>query len=332
VAQDAGLITAVVPLKISGRHYAHNIGRCDVLFASLAHFGAFDTIGEVILVVPDEELSIISSIVKRWGAIPIRLVPERSELPVFAAFSHPHQVRPWHRQQIIKLHMASVVDTPFVLMLDPDVIALRPITAAALLPRGLALTEPEPQSVHRQWWHDSAALLDVDPDVRGPGMSVTPAILSAAVCATLQRRLEEIHRRPWPETLLTAGTEWTEYTLYHLTSCHLVGFNRYHTWPEPGSPHLHSSSMIWCQDDLERIGLDSLMSSEDSGLFSVIQHVQLTPADIATAIPWLDLDIAPYPTPFSRRQQVVELYGAVTRRVLNRARRLLRRRRHRARP
>jgi hypothetical protein len=63
--------------------------------------------------------------------------------PAFRRFTRPWQIRPWQRQQIIKLNAPAFTTAPFVLTLDPDVIAVKPITRELLLPGGRAILEPE---------------------------------------------------------------------------------------------------------------------------------------------------------------------------------------------
>ena len=86
---------------------------------------------------------------------------------------------------MIKLNAAAITSEHFVLTLEPDVLALKPITRELLLPGGRALLEPEPREVHRRWWRDSADLLDVEPELERPGMNVTPALLSTAILLEL---------------------------------------------------------------------------------------------------------------------------------------------------
>ena len=43
------MISAVLPLKITGRHYADNLNRCDLLFCTLRHFGLAPLFAEVLV-------------------------------------------------------------------------------------------------------------------------------------------------------------------------------------------------------------------------------------------------------------------------------------------
>ena len=184
-----------------------------------------------------DEVDVVGRHLERWSGLPLRILVEDEHFPAFRRFTRPWQIRPWQRQQIIKLNAPALTTSPFVLTLDPDVIAVKPITRELLLPRGRALLEPEPRSVHPRWWRDSADLLGVDPRLEQPGMNVTPALLSTAVLNEVQRRLEAIGGRPWMEVLLTSYCDWTEYTLYLLAAEQADAVDRYHLWADdPQAP------------------------------------------------------------------------------------------------
>src|SRR5262245_23242288 len=235
-------LSALVPLKVSGRHYGENLARLDILFSSLEHFAARDLLDELLIVARADELDVIEGHLSRWSELPLRIVVEDDHFPAFRRFTRPWQIRPWQRQQIIKLNAPALTSSPFVLTLDPDVIAVKPINRETLLPDGRALLEPEPRSVHRQWWRDSADLLGVDPGLERAGISVTPALLSTAVLGEVQRRLEAVGGRPWMEILLTSYCDWTEYTLYLLAAERAALLERYHLWADdPMAPaHVHT--------------------------------------------------------------------------------------------
>ena len=229
------MLSAVLPLKVSGRHYADNLARLDLLFSSLRHFASPGLLDDLIVVARADEAEVIGSHLAQWPELPLRIVVEDEHFPAFRDFTRPWQMRPWQRQQIIKLNAPAFTTAPFVLTLDPDVIAVRPITRSLLLPGGRAILEPEARSVHSRWWRDSADLLDVELDLERPGMTVTPALLSTVVLREVQRRLEETGNRPWMEVLLTSYCDWTEYTLYLLAADRSALLARHHVWAErPG--------------------------------------------------------------------------------------------------
>lgn len=291
---EAAALSAIMPLKISGRHYGENLARVDLLFSSLRHFAPPGLLDEVVVVVRADEQEAIARRLAHWPDLPLRTVIEEDYFPAFRRFTRPWQVRPWQRQQIIKLNAAAITTTPFVLVLDPDVLAVKGLSRDVLLPDGRAILEPEPRDVHRQSWVDSAALLSVDPELDRPGMHVTPAVLANGILTQVQKRLEAVGGRPWMEVLLTSYCEWTEYTLYLLAAEALGLVERYHVWAGEPVDHLHGEPVghlqvapeisIWDARDTSRDAVDRLFRTEDPGLFAVVQSNAGLPArDVAAA-------------------------------------------------
>jgi Family of unknown function (DUF6492) len=279
--QGAASLSALLPLKISGRHYGDNLARLDLLFSSLLHY-APGLVDELLVVARADEADQVVRYLAGWPELPLRLIVEDEHFPAFRRFSRPWQIRPWQRQQVIKLNAPAMTNARFVLTLDPDVLALKPITRDLLVPGGRALLEPEARSVHRRWWRDSADLLDVEPGLEGRGMNVTPALLSTAALSEVQRRLEAVGGRPWMDILLTSYCDWTEYTLYLLAAERAGLVARDHLWADdPAAPaHLqaHPALSIWGADGASRADLHRLLGADDPGLFAVVQSNSGLPA------------------------------------------------------
>jgi Family of unknown function (DUF6492) len=281
-------LAGVLPLKVSGRHYGDNLARLDLLFSSLLHFGAPGLLDELIVVVRADEADLIRRHLRQWPDLPLRVVVEDEHFAAFRRFNRPWQIRPWQRQQIIKLDAPDLTSADFVLTLDPDVIAVKPLDRDLLLPGGRALLEPEPRSVHRRWWLDSADLLDVDPGLDRPGMSVSPALLSTAVLGEVHRRLEAVGGRPWMDILLTSYCDWTEYTLYLLAAERTGMLARDHAWADdPGAPaHLHAdpARSIWGAAEASPANVERLFAAREPGLFGVVQSSSGLPASEIKAV------------------------------------------------
>jgi hypothetical protein len=279
-------LSGLLPLKLSGRHYGENLARLDLLFSSLVYYATPGLFDELLIVARADELDVIDRHLSRWSELPLRVVVEDEHFPAFRRFTRPWQIRPWQRQQIIKLNAPALTSSPFVLTLDPDVIAVKSISRELLLPLGRALLEPEPRSVHRRWWRDSADLLDADPGLDRPGMNVSPAVLSTSGLVEVQQRLEAVGGRPWMEILLTSYCDWTEYTLYLLTVELAGAVERYHVWADdPKAPaHLQTdpSASIWESGSASQVNVERLFASEDPGLFAVVQSSSgLSPSEVA---------------------------------------------------
>lgn len=283
------LLSALIPLKISGRHYDDNLARLDLLFSTLAHFAEPELMDEVLVVVRADEANIIERHLSNWTELPLRMVIEDEHFPAFKQFTRPWQVRPWHRQQIIKLNAPALTSAPFVLVLDPDVLVVKPIRYEALISGGRALMEPEPRSVQRRWWLDSASVLGVDAGLRRSGMQVTPAVVSTEILTKVHERLEEVWGRPWMEVLLTSYCEWTEFTLYLLTAEWAGLLARHHLWADdPAAPaHLHvdAATSVWHARSATRERVARLFAAdEDPGVFGVVQSNTSFPASEVASV------------------------------------------------
>lgn len=287
-------LAALLPLKLSGRHYADNLGRMDILLSSLLHFGGPGLLDAFLVVTPADEVPVVRRYLDGWPEFEVSVIVEEDHFPAFRRYRRPWQVRPWQRQQIIKLAAPDLTTAPFVLTLDPDVVAVQRVTRDLLLPRGRALLEPEPRSAHPSWWRASADVLHVAAEPTAPGIGVTPALLSRDVLQSLHRRIEAVSARPWMDTLLTTYADWTEYTLYLLEARRAGMLDDLHEWAgSHGSPaHLQvrPELSVWSRHDASADAVARLFQKGDPGLFAVIQSNAGMPAAdvaavVATAIP-----------------------------------------------
>jgi hypothetical protein len=332
-AVAAPSLAGLMPLKVGGRHYGDNLARVNLLFSSLLHFAAPGLLDEIVVVVRSDEAELIGRHIAQWPDLPVRIVVEDDHFPAFQRYTRPWQLRPWQRQQIIKLNAPAFVDAEFVLMLDPDVMAIKPLNRALLVGEGRALLEPESREVHRQWWLDSADLLEVSPGLERPGMNVTPAVLSTAVLRELHRRLEAVGGRPWMDVLLTSYCNWTEYTLYLLAAEASGLEQRYHLWADdPRAPaHLHTdpATSIWDAEHATPSNVERLFAEQDPGLFAVVQSNTGLPASEIAAVanrhfPVRDTSVEPAP-PCHTRSKFNEKATIIARLAAQRVYRLRRR-------
>lgn len=298
VRGSAASIAAILPLKITGRHYRENLGRLDVLFSSILNFGEKNLLDEIVIVVQQKESDLIQAFCANWPELPINLVSEKDHFEAFERFNKPWQVRPWQRQQIIKLNAPSLTQADFVLTLDPDVVLRRYASRNSLAPGGYALLQEESRRVHPRWWRDSAALLGLQAELDRPGMGVTPALLAREVLLALHDRLTVRAGRPWMEVLLTTYSDWTEYTLYLLTAQALGLIDRHHIWcgdhDHTFSTALHVSTelSVWSlgsvdgsdSDSAVEARIDRIFTSDDMGLFAVIQSNTGVPSSLVATV------------------------------------------------
>lgn len=270
-------LAGLLPLKVSGRHYGENLARVDVLFSSLLEYAAPGSLDDLIIVTPQAEVRLVAEYADAWPELPLRIVDESEYFQSFCRFTRPWQIRPWQRQQIIKLNAPALTRADYVLTLDPDVIMLRRATRQSLLPGGRALLQPEPRTVHPQHWRDSAALLNLPLDFAAPGMTLTPALVSRDILIAIHNRLEDLNGRPWMDVLLTSYCNWTEYTLYLLMAESSGLLDRRHRWCVEGDDHeltplqVAPENSIWDRRTATVQHLEMLLSGSDPGIFGVVQ-------------------------------------------------------------
>jgi hypothetical protein len=316
-------ISAVLPLKTKGRHYIDNIARCDILFSSLRHFTTPDTFDRFIIIVPHDEFAEAKEYAKAWQDFPVMVVDESEHLPTFAEFNQRHQIRPWHRQQIIKLYAPALVSTDFFLVFDPDVFAIQPFTIDSLIRDGRAITHYERRRREERFWIDSSKVLQCDPGLDGNGLWWTPAILSTELCRNLHRRLETLYQTDWTRVLLSRYTiDWTEYTLYWLNAEQQGLLEKYHLPMDAPPPTLHAEESVWFAGKGDSLfkAWDAArhFGPEENGLFAVIQsNTRITPADVVAKLgPYFPISQQHYTRRESLGLTAAELYSAAMRRAL----------------
>jgi hypothetical protein len=289
----AAELSAVLPLKTLGSHYAENLGRCDLLMASLRAFAAPGLFRKIYLICPGDELRRVERAAGAWPGLPLEVLGEDDLLPFFRRYPN---TAGWFRQQLIKLNAANLVETDFFLTLDPDVLLCKPVGPGDLCPGGRALTTLEPRRLHPEWWRDSAALLRTEPGLDDEGLSVTPALLAREVCFGLFDELGRLHGKDWREALLAAlPARWTEYTLYWLAAQKLGLADRYHAAP-PGAGGrrlIVPSECVWSKGDWSAFRPERAFDPAAPGYFCVVQsNTRVPPAAIARRIaPHLPVDL-----------------------------------------
>jgi hypothetical protein len=316
-------IGAVLPLKTRGRHYADNVARCDILFASLRAFTSPALFSRIVIVAPHQEFEQISRFAEAWRDLPVRVVDEAEHFQAFERFGARHQIRPWHRQQIIKLYGSELVDTEYFLVLDPDVFAVQPIGLDCLLPSGRALTYYQPRMREPRFWRASASVLQQPPHLDRDGTWWTPALLSRTLCRSLHARLEALYDAPWMDVLLSRYTvDWTEYTLYWLNAEREGLLSQYHQGPAPGCAELHVEESVWYagagRRNLALWDASSHFAPGGKGMFAVIQSNTGFPVEsvVRKLEPYFAIPLQAYERHRSLRLRAAEFYSAIVRRVM----------------
>jgi hypothetical protein len=256
---------------------------------------------------------------------PIEVVDESLHMGVFAEFSQRHQIRNWHRQQIIKLYAPALVETEYFLVLDPDCFATHPFTADTLVVDGKALTHRQPRTRESYFWEASAKLLGVDPHLARDGIWWTPAILSRTLCISLHRRLEALHGTDWRRVLLANYMiDWTEYTLYWLNAEREGLLDQHHTVPQSGQRALHADESVWFADKMQDWNGARHFAPDSDGLFAVVQSNTRIPLQrvVEKLSPYFPITLQAFQRHVDPVLKGAELYSAVARRGLKLLRKL----------
>jgi hypothetical protein len=316
-------ISAILPLKTRGRHYVDNVGRCGILFSSLRTFTTPDIFERIVIVVPHDEVRAARQYAKAWSDFPVEVLDESLHFHAFSRYSARHQIRPWHRQQIIKLAAPELISTEYFLVLDPDVFATRHFDLDTLLPDGRALTYFQPRQREPRFWQSSAKVLEQPAYLERDGLWWTPALLSSTLCRHLHRRLEELHQANWMDVLLSRYTlDWTEYTLYWLNAEREGLLEQYHQGPGAGMPNLHVEESIWFSGangkNFAQWDATKHFTPDAEGIFAVVQSNTGIRVDsvVQKLAPYIPIASQPYYRHRSLRLKTAEFYSAVARRAL----------------
>lgn len=257
-----------------------------MLLKSLQTFTAGEVFQNFYVVAAASELSQIEDVLSPYLSIELQLIDENVLVPEFR--EHP-TVGGWSRQQIIKLAISRIADTPYYTTFDCDVLCTRSLDLETLLPGGKALLQLGSKEICPNWWTSSARLLGLDPKMKEPGMQVTPAILSTRICGELLSELNRLgapggafeylmrplDRLAWQR--LTPGYKkkfrWTEYTLYYLFAEHRGLLQEHHVLcgTNEHPQLLIGDHGVWNTEDLASWQPEKVFAPEDPGLFCVVQ-------------------------------------------------------------
>src|SRR5262245_28245885 len=209
------VLTLVLPLRAASGDGGSDLDRFEQLLwpSFRAHWRRLDRTPWLIICPPDD-IDTIEKRMETMGASTVEVLSEDLLLPAL------HGRHGWHKQQLLKLAASQAVQTPHYLLLDADVMLMRPTSTEDLMPGGRPRLGARRGSDHPNWWQASGRMLkppiSILPEDRV--MGVTPAILKTDLA---RRVLPEVARRndaddgaAWLYERRKEG--WSEYTLYWL--------------------------------------------------------------------------------------------------------------------
>jgi hypothetical protein len=254
------MITAVLPLTTK------DVDRAQILFRSLAKFYRADDLSHVLVVAPDGQLDAISQRVSEWG-LRHRVLKESEICGDVAG------VGGWYVQQLVKLGAWRLVDTPFYLTLDSDVICTKPTSYRDLVQNGLGRQHREPRAVHAEWWKRSARLLGVRASMTADGMGVTPLLYAREAARQLTVELDRLHGN-WLKVLKGAHL-WAEHALYDLYLSKMNLWDKFHFAAPLYGP------CVWHRDEFDRWDTAGTFDPAAPWHFSVCQsNTEIPVADV----------------------------------------------------
>jgi hypothetical protein len=275
------MLEAVVP--ISNRvEVRRNLDRLDMLLKSCDFFWRGKERFHIHIVVPDDELTDISSWVRSRENLTKLTLTVRSETsisPMLASVAPSFGVM---KQMLIKLACFQFVKSDFCILFDSDVVACKPFSDENLIVNGRALTEWLRPSLH-EWWRESARILayDLAPDeLHQSRMFVTPQIFVKPV---LEAMLQDVSRKlgvNWMTGLISEYTGkhpdiWTEYTLYDLFAARNGLRESHHIGQDeiPGERLHCMEQSIWGAHQFEKWTPLRAIDGIDPGYFLVLQSI-----------------------------------------------------------
>lgn len=276
-------IGAVLPLKASGSYGVDDLNRTSILFKSLEKFAEPGLFSEFYVVVPANEVELVTKAFARWQHLPIIVIAEDELLPELKKYP---KMRGWRKQQLVKIAIANRMTSSFYLTFDADVICLKPVSEQQLIIDGKALLQYEPRSQHPKWWKSSARVLGMSPEVGEPdvGMTVTPALMSTELCKALMTQLSPSRgNHNWVDEICSLHEpsnprnwwigrflklKWTEYSLYYLCAHKLGLFDKYHVIA--GTPDIPQRLLVHESHPYESWDTAYSFSSRCPGLFCVV--------------------------------------------------------------
>lgn len=170
-------------------------------------------------------------------------------------------------QMIVKLLVAHLLKAEFYLVLDSDIMPLRPFGTQELFIDGRATYTKARE--HHEWYQASAKLGQFDVSGKcahdrigefGP----TPATIHKRVSQMVISHLKRVHGSRWLEVVFQADhLGWTEFTLYHLTACTFNMMDMYHDTGGRWVYWKYYGDLGWNFDDL--------FGSTNDAIFAIFQ-------------------------------------------------------------
>lgn len=208
------LLQAVLPLKPAGTWGTDDLSRAKLLIRSIAREwrGSMPLTIRVILPKKSDLPAVWQALqTERGGGVAIGF--SWDDVGLACAGANPKFTgHCWSKQQIVKICAAANNHTEWSLILDADVLAIRPFGQSKLVAAGKASTDWHEKQHAREWFIGAAELLGVLPVEDKECIGFTPQLVLNRAMRGLVAMLKERHGVGWPEVL--SKRCWSEFALY----------------------------------------------------------------------------------------------------------------------
>ncbi|MEY3229045.1 MAG: hypothetical protein RLZZ536_3664 [Planctomycetota bacterium] len=159
---------------------------------SLERFFDRELLEKVVIAARAKDVPLIQDAVSKSGiSLPVEVIPETKLLPNLARLGGMG----WFRQQVLKIFAWRVIDSPYVILLDDDVLMTRPTGRDELVMGGRLVMSHLHADGFRQYFDSSCPLLGYDRDAVSPEqrvMNVTPEVMVTAELRNLVGELRQL--------------------------------------------------------------------------------------------------------------------------------------------
>jgi hypothetical protein len=274
---------AILPLALRNIKRRGDLERAGLLIESLAKHWRDSKPLELLIVAPSADADLLRCSLPSFPKIDVSV---RRESDFFPAFSPFYLLTGWYRQQILKLHVPSLLGFGGYLTLDSDVCCVGDFDATTFLLDGRALSRWEPKR-HHEWWQHAAEVVGVPYEPKGHGLSVTPNILHGDLATQTMEQLRGRHLDALMSLILWRAKKpgripWTEYSLY-TSAAEINGtlFDYHVEWDTCYTADVHlfsEQSCVWGADDFERL-VNLPNGTDPGGKFIIVQSLARIPVD-----------------------------------------------------
>ncbi len=251
------------------------------LYKSMRKFFDFSSVSEWIIITPDKTAGYVQEVMNVLDDTTRELVTLLDDTEVIPVMKKKPTSN-WMTQQIIKLGVASLIKTRFYLILDSDLLCIKPTSFTDLVVNGKAMVNmynSDSEVTLPDWWKSSETTLQLK--MNSPTyFGVTPAMLATEVVLGLHKHIETIHNQEWSEYLLdnVYNFSFTEFCLYGVYVMATKQFQTFHIPTQNGV--YNSDKSVWFESQFKALDLGQIVRQAHAlpGHFLVMQSNTGIPA------------------------------------------------------